>query len=120
MTEDQEYQAWVEAHMKQTMDVFTTQGSSGGRYDVAAGTDVPCSLVRIGTGSYPSVPLRAEMGRMRQLTFPTSYDMPRRARVVIDGRTWQVSADTLDFQNGPGGDPIAQTCDVVLTDRSNS
>jgi hypothetical protein len=117
MNEDDEYRIFLESQMRHLMDVFTTQGSSTSRYDVPAGTGIRCLLQRVGTGRAATVTDRTQMMRIRTLSFPVSFVMPTRSRVVIDGKTWQVSADTIDVVEGPLGNPIARTCDLSSADR---
>lgn len=120
MNEDDEQRDFIESQMNKTMDVFTTATSGAGRYDQPAGTGIPCRLHRIGVGRAATVSDRTQMQRLRTLVWPISvpgFTMPSRARVLIDGSTWQIIADTIDTVEGPAGGGIARTADLSSVDR---
>lgn len=117
MNEDDEYRRFIESQMRHRMDVYTTTGSSTGRYDTPVAFDQPCLLSKLGAGRAATVSDRTQMMRIRVLTFRVDFEMPVRARVLIDGRRWQVSADTIEVQEGPLGTGIAKTCDIASADR---
>lgn len=120
MSEDSEIRTFIESEMKSRMDVFTTVGSTTSRYDQPAGDDIPCMIVRINPNGAITVSDRTQLSQLRVLTFPLSFSMPKRARVVVGGKTWQVVADSIQEQVGPTGVPVANTCDLVSADRSST
>jgi hypothetical protein len=93
------------------MDVFTTTGSTTGRYDQLVASQVPCMIVQLDPRGF-SLGDRAQVLATRELTFAYDFVMPARAQVLIEGQRWQVTNGTVRPTIGPAGGIIGQTCDL--------
>lgn len=113
MNEDDELRDFMSQQLEDgdRMNIYTTTGSTSGRYDQLFASDVPCLLVQLSTDR-AAFNDRTQIMAARQLTFAHDLAMPVRAQILVNGFRWAVQNGTVRPVVGPNRSTVAQTCDV--------
>lgn len=84
--------------LDQTAVVYTPHATTGD-YTVAAKSDLACRLVRMTMTTTPTGE-RVELAGKRVLVWDKDYTMPETAQVLIDGKSWNIQAGSVDYPRG--------------------